>query len=193
MLCMRLSRIMPLFALHWLLSACGPVTIKDTTTQSYIPLQGSILELHQDVVIPPGRTRVFFQQGRLSYGINEYKPHCQLRVRDISAQPQPVHADRFTIDKVFGSVDQIVGNGSIQLAAVGVTVIAGGGGNGNGNGESRQTYFYFMELQADKQPHVTYFVCGGVLDDPPLANYPTIQEIRASLGGYATLILPGDD
>lgn len=186
----RLTLITLLFIFHWLLLACGPMTIKDTATKSYIPIQGWILELHQNVVIPPGRTRVFFQEGRLLSAVNEYKPHCQLRVRDITEQPQTVHADRFTIDKVFGNVGEIVSNDYIQLAAAGDTVIAGGGGNGNG--ENRLIYFYFMGLHADKQPHVTYLVCGGASDEPALANYPTIQDIYTSLGDYATLILPKD-
>jgi hypothetical protein len=192
MLYTRLTLIAFILALHWLLLACGPTTIKDTTTQSYMPIQGWILELHQDVVIPPGRTRVFFQKGRMLYGINEFEPHCQLRVRDISEQPQPVHSDRFKLDKVFGTVDQIVTSGHIRLAAAGVTVIAGGGGNGGGDGESRLVYLYFMGLYSEKQPHVTYLVCGGALDDPAIADYPTIQDIRTSLGNYAMLILPGN-
>lgn len=185
---MRLTFITFLFTFHWLLLACGPMTIKDTTTQSYIPIQGWILELHQNVVIPSERTRIFFQEGRLLYAVNEYKPHCQLRVRDISEQPQVIHADRFTIDKVFGSIDEIVSNDRILLAAASATVIAGG----DGNGENRLTYFYHMRLHSDEQPHVTHLVCGGALEEPFLAAYPTIQDIYTSMGGYATLIFPGD-
>ncbi len=186
----RLTFITFLFAFHWLLLACSPMTIKDTTTKTYTPIQGWILELHQNVVIPSERTRVFFQEGRLLYAVNEYKPHCQLRVRDISEQPQAIHADRFTIDKVFGSIDEIVSNDHTLLAVAGATVIVGGGGNGNG--ESRLIYFYFMKLHADKQPHVTHLVCGGALEEPFLADYPTLQDIYISMGDYATLILPED-
>lgn len=192
MLYRRVALITFFFSLHWLLLACGPMTIKDAAKQSYIPIQGWILELHQDVVIPPRRTRVFFQEGRMLYGINDYKPHCQLRVRNISEQPQAVHADRFTIDNVYGAEDTIVSSDLIRLAAAGGTVIAGGGGNGGGNGETRLMYFYFMGLHAEKQTNVTYLVCGGALEDPAFAAYPTIQEIRAAMGDYATLILPED-
>lgn len=172
-----------------LVSGCGPMTIKDAEKQSYIPIQGWTLELHQDINIPPHRTRMFFQGGRLLYGINEREPHCQLRVRDISEQSQSVHADTFAIDGVYGTLDQIVSHERIYLASVGGTVIAGGG-NGNGNGESPQMYLYFMALNSETQPNVTYLVCGGALEDPPLAEYPTLQEIHAALGDYATLILP---
>ena len=91
-----------------------------------------------------------------------------------------------------GAEDTIVSSDLIRLAAAGGTVIAGGGGNGGGNGETRLMYFYFMGLHAEKQTNVTYLVCGGALEDPAFADYPTIQEIRAAMGDYATLILPGD-
>jgi hypothetical protein len=186
----RLTFLTLLSIFLWLLSACGPMTIKDMTTQAYIPIQGWILELHQNVVIPPGRTRVFFQGGRQLNAINEYEPHCQLRVRDLSEQPQTVEADRFTIDRVFGNFGEIVHNDRIRLAAAGVTGVAMGGGDGNG--ENRLIYFYFMGLHADRQPYVTYLVCGGASEEPALARYPALQDIHASMGGYATLILPGD-
>jgi hypothetical protein len=186
----RFTFIALLVVCTWLLSACGPMTIKDTATHTFVPIQDWVLELHQDVTIPPNRTRVFFQDGRVVYGINEYEPHCQLRVRPISEQPQPVHADRFTIEKVFGTVDSIVSNGAIRLAAAGTAVVMGGGGGGDG--PSQVIYFYFMGLHSDRQPDVSYLVCGGALNDPALARYPTLQEIRAALGDRATLVTPGD-
>jgi hypothetical protein len=186
----RFNLIGFLVVLPWLLAACGPTLIKDATTRSYVPIQGWTLELRQDVTIPPNRTRVFFQEGRVSYGINEYEPHCQLRVRKISEQPQSVRADRFSIENVFGANGQIVSSDRIQLAAAGAAVVMGGG-DGGGDGPSQLIYFYFMGLHADKQPNVTYLVCGGALNDAALARYPTIQDIRTALGDYATLIIPG--
>lgn len=175
-----------MFGCHCL-SACGPLTIKDTTTQSFIPLQRGVLELHQDVVIPARRTRVFFQDGRLIYGINEYAPHCELRVRDISEQTQTVTADRFTIDKVFGTLDEIVSSGPVRVASAGATIIASGGGGGNG--ETRLMYTYFMALHSDQQPNVSYFVCGGAFEEPAFVDYPTLQDIHTATGDYATLTL----
>ncbi|MCO6412469.1 MAG: hypothetical protein J5I92_06965 [Thiogranum sp.] len=179
-----------LVACPWLLSACGPMTIKDTTTQTFVPIQGWVLELHQEVTIPPNRTRVFFQDGRVSFGINEYEPHCQLRVRPISTQPRPVHPDRFSIDKAFGKVGPVVSNGPVRLAAAGTMVVMGDGGDGDGPGQL--IYFYYLGLHSDRQPDVSYLVCGGALNDPAFALYPTLQEIRASLGDYATLVTSGD-
>ena len=82
--CRSRSKSIPGLLLLGLLSACGPVTIKDETKQAYIPIHGRVFELHQKVTMPPHRTRVFFQAGRLSHGINELESHCQLKVHDIS-------------------------------------------------------------------------------------------------------------
>ena len=176
------------------LSACGPLTIKDTTTQSFIPIQRGVLELHQDILIPANRTRVFLQKGHILYGINEWYPHCQLRVRNILDQAQNVQADRFTIDNVFGTLDQVVSSDTVRVAAAGSTVVAGGGGgNGGGNGEGRQMYTYFMALRSEQQPQVTFLVCGGALLEPAFAEYPSLQDIQTALGNYATLTLDGAD
>lgn len=172
------------------LSACGPLTIKDTATQSFIPIQHGVLELHREVVIPANRTRVFLQKGRPVISINEWYPHCQLRVRNILAQAQTMQADRFTIDKVFGTLEQVVSNDPVRVAAAGTTVVAdGGGGNGGGNGEGRQMYTYFMALHSDQQPQVSFLVCAGALLEPAFAEYPTLQNIHEALGDYATLTL----
>lgn len=179
--------IILIFSCHWL-SACGPLTIKDASTRSFLPIKRGVLELHRDVAIPAHRTRIFFQDGRLLSGINEYHPHCQLRVRNILEQTQMVQADRFAIDKVFGTLDEVVSNEPVRLAAAGASHIAGGGGGG-GNGESRLMYSYFMALHSERQPQVTYFVCGGAFREPAFTDYPSLQDIRTAMGDYATLKL----
>ena len=188
----RLRLLSILLASLWLLSACGPMTIMDASTRSYIPIEGWILELHRDVAIPSGRTRVFFQAGRVLYAADEYQPHCQLTVRNLSDQPQTIHADRFVIERVFGKLGETVSSDSVRLAAASATpvLIADGG---NGNGEGPQIYTYHMKLNSEDQPHVTYLVCGGAADFPALADYPTLQDIHTSLGNLAGLVLPVDN
>lgn len=175
-----------------LLYACGPVTIRDSASQTFIPIQGWTLELHKDVIIPAGRTRVFFQSGNIVPAINEYEPHCQLRVYKISGDQQTVFSDTFSIESVYGTVQQIVVREPVRVAALGDVVLMAGGGDGDGDGDSPIAYFYYMALKADSQPNVNYWVCGGALRDPAFAEYPTLQEVRASMGGYASLAIPAD-
>jgi len=189
MLYKRLCLITFLLTFHCLLLGCGSMTIKDEATQSYIPVQGWVFELRQDVSIPAGRARVFFQEGRLLYGVNEYKPHCHISVRNITEQAQTVYAGRFTIEKVYGRDGEIVMNDLIRIAAVGSADIMADGGNGNGEG--MKIYSYIMKLHSDNQPQVTHLACGGVADYPAFADYPTLQDIDTAIGDYAVLVRPG--
>ncbi len=175
------------------LCACGSLTIRDVEKQEFVPIERGILELHRDIVISPHRTRVFFQKGQIVYGVNEYDPHCQLRVRELSEEAQIVQSDRFSIDEAYGSVDEIVSSGDTQVASSVSANLFAGGGSGDGNGEMRLMYTYHMSLHSDRQPFVTYLVCGGAFEEPAFADYPTLQDIEVALGHYATLTLNVDD
>ena len=169
------------------LPACGPLTIKNEDTGSYVPAHRGKLELHQDVVVPPGRARVFFQAGKVgSGGINEFRPHCELTVKTLMDEPQTIHADTFTIDRVSRSIEQVVMSKRVLVASLIDFQLANGDG---GNGESMQMHIYIMNLHSDEQPLVQYLVCGGAFDEPALARGPTIQDIAAALGTFATLEL----
>ena len=80
--------------------ACSPLLIRNEATRDYVPLHNASLELHRDVIVPPGKTRVFFQDGVVQPGINEYRPHCELTVRNLIDQPQTIYAGHFTVENV---------------------------------------------------------------------------------------------
>lgn len=169
------------------LPACGPLTIKSEDTGSYVPARRGALELHQDVVVPPGRARVFFQAGRVvSGGINEFKPHCELTVKTLMDEPQTIHADTFSVDRVSRNIQQVVRSERVLLASLLDFQLANGDG---GNGESMQMHVYIMKLHSAEQPQVQYLVCGGAFDEPALARGPTLQDIAAALGTFGTLEL----
>ena len=168
------------------LPACGPLTIKNEDTGTYVPAHRGRLELHQDVVVPPGRARVFFQMGKVvSGGINEFRPHCELTVKTLKDEAQTIHADTFTIKRVSRNIQQVVKSDRVLLASLIDFQLATGGDGGNG--ESMQMHVYIMNLHSDEQPQVQYLVCGGAFDEPALAKSPTLQNIAAALGTFATL------
>lgn len=172
----------------FLVSGCGPTWIKDASTQSYIAVKGWTLVLHEDVVIRPGRTRVFFQEGELQGGVNELKPHCELSVRSLSQAPQSITADHFIITRVTGSIDDIVSSDRILLASSGNTLLGLGG---DSDGPGRVMHVLKMHLHSEKQPNVTYFSCTGVTDEPYFAQDPTLQDIRVAIGDYISLEATG--
>ena len=83
-----------------LLTACGPLLIRNEATREYVPLRDAVLELHRDVDVPAEKARVFFQRGSVQPGVSEYRPHCELTVRNLVDQPQTIRADRFIVTRV---------------------------------------------------------------------------------------------
>ena len=169
------------------LAACGPLSIRNEETGRYLPLSHPVLVLHREVVVPPERTRVFFQSGAVLPGVNEYRPHCELAVRELLDRPQTIHADRFRVTRVSSSTEYVVDSGHILLAALADKHLADG--NGGGNGESPLMKIYIMWLYSEQQPQVQSLICGGAFDSPALAVRPTLQDIATALGAYATFEL----
>ncbi|MGW8311566.1 MAG: hypothetical protein ACWGNB_10950 [Thiogranum sp.] len=174
-----------------LLAACGPLLIRNEAGGGYVPLRNASLQLHREVVVAPERTRVFFQQGVVQPGINEYRPHCELRVRKLADRPQTIQADRFTVEHVSADIVHVVTSGDVVVAinAEFQLISGGGGGDGGGDGEGRLMKTYTLYLHSNRQPDVLSLVCGGAFNLPALATRPSLQDIHAALGDYATLEL----
>ena len=181
---LKYAMIIPGLVCLLILQACRPVSIRDTTSQSFIPIKGWTLILHQDITVAAERTGIYFQDGALMNRVNEFRPHCQLKVRLLLQKPQTIYTDHFTVTRVLGSEEEIAIAGHILLAAAGKTALARGGDGGDG--PIRLMYVLNMRLHSEKQPNVTWFSCAGAIDEPYLAAYPTLQDIRASIGSYAT-------
>jgi len=174
-----------------LLAACGPLLIRNEVTREYVPLQNASVELHRDVVIPPGRARVFFQDGVVQPAINEYRPHCELTVRNLAERPQTIHADHFTVERGTSDIVHVVTTGGVVVVVSADFQLSSGGGGGDsgGDGEGRLMKIYTLYLHSDRQPDVLSLVCGGAFDLPAQAARPSLQDIKTALGDYATLQL----
>jgi hypothetical protein len=176
----------------WLLAACGPLLIRNEATREYVPMHNASLELHRDVVVPLDTAHVFFQDGVTQPAINEYRPHCELTVRNLVNQPQTIHADHFTVDRVSSDIVRVVASGGVVMSVTAdIQLTSGGGGDhGGGDGEGRLMKIYTLYLHSDRQLDVLSLVCGGAFNSPALTARPSLQDIATALGGYATLQLP---
>ena len=173
-----------------LLVACGPLVIRDDARREFVPLRNAVLELHRDVDIPPERARVFFQGGQVQPAASEYRPHCELTVRNLADRPQTIHPGRFPVTRVSTDIVHVVSSGDVVMAVnVDIQLSSGGGGDGGGDGEGRQMKAYIFYLHSDRQPDALSLVCGGAFDIPARAMRPSLQQIADALGGYATLVL----
>ena len=180
-------RVVAALSAALLLVACGPLSIRNEATRSYVPLRNASLELHRDVVVAPERARVFFQDGVVLPGINEYRPHCELTLRKLADRPQTIQADRFTVERVSADIVHVVTSGAVVVAVNAEFRLAGGGGGGDGEGRLMKTYILY--LHSDRQPEVLSLVCGGAFNLPALATRPSLEDIQTALGYYATLEL----
>lgn len=171
-----------------LLSACGPMTVLDTQRGAWVPIRPATLEIHRDITIPAERTRAFFQDGAQVSAINEFKPFCQLEITTLKTTAQTVHPGTFTVVRVGSKMQEIVQTAPLQVAALDGFVLVDSQDGGSG-GPSRITRMLIMNLHSAAQPDVRRLDCGGAFDDPYDADPPTLQEIAAALGGYATLVV----
>jgi hypothetical protein len=148
-------------------------------------LPGSEFILHKGIVIPPGRLRVSFQGGKLSYGASEFEPRCELELRHFSEEPQTIHPGTYRIDSVRGQDRYTLHpDEKILLAAADVLQLASDGGDS-------QWYMntYRMKLQSDVHADAPTLICGGAYNFAFYIRYPDLQEMQAALGDYAQLKL----
>lgn len=173
----------PLFPVLLLLPACHAV-MQDETSPFFMVPPGSVVVLHQDLEVPPGRASVYIQRGRTtSYAAyNRYYPHCRFEVRDVSEQPQLIRAGRFRVEKVTRETDYFAESGVMQYARLSI--------GQDSDGASLEMEVVKMRLHSATQPEVLRLVCGGVMDFPFNVRPPSVQEIRGTLGGLVSLTLP---
>jgi len=167
------------------LTACQGGTLPRPGYTLFEQLSGGRFTLHRDITIAPGRVRIIFQEGVASYGASEIKPRCELEVKDILETPQTIPAGSYRIGKVIG-MQRFVNRpaaGTLQAAAGDTLRLADDSSN------EWYMYTYRMQLLNEQQADVASLVCGGDYKFAYYARYPTLQEMRDSLGNYATLTL----
>jgi hypothetical protein len=166
---------------------CATQVSKDPASPySRVPVD-SILTIHHKIEVPPGRSRVFFQNGRVAMAFNRYAPNCNIEVSKIDHQNrQYVEPGQYRVYRVQMSTEQIVRGRPLRLAALGLTLADLGSDGGEGTPMIYEGYHLWLE-SAD--PHVRRVSCRGALADPPVALPPSIEEIRQSLGDIMTLSL----
>lgn len=170
-----------------LLTGCGPLLIRDETRNAYVPVHTGAFDLHKDVVIRPGRTRAYLQDGAIVPGVDEFRPHCQLDVNTLLDVPRTIGPDRFDITRISVRTDEIVLASPVHIAGLGTLGL--GGFSPFDSGLPRRMYVYLFFLHSDRQPDVRVLICGGAFDDPSRATRPTLGEIARALGTYGTLSL----
>jgi hypothetical protein len=170
------------------LTGCLPQVAKDEASPYYRVPVGSILALRQKIEIPPGRTRVFLQNGQIMGNINRYAANCSFEVRTLDHQAvQIVELGEYTIDRVQNSLEEVVRQGRVQLAAANPQQAS------MTDGGSLMLYEGYHFWLQGSDANVLRLSCRGAFADQHQAYPPSINEIRQALGDMMTLTLNAAD
>ena len=168
-------------------AACTPGDWLPGERSLFGVLRGGEFILHREITIAPGRVRMSFQDGTPAYAYGEFYPHCDLVLPEIREESQIIPAGRYRIGRVIGQTHYV---SRPQQAPV---LLAAGGDARNllasDSGEWIM-FAYHMSLHAETPPERLTLICGGAYNFPYYVKYPSLTEIRESLGDYATLELP---
>lgn len=171
-----------LFAVSFL-GACATPTVIDPHSHFYPPPVGTVLILEHDIDVPADWARVTIQRGAVAPSVHPFATWCQLEVHDVMPAPQTIRADTFTVRKVSRDMKTVVSVGVPQMVAQ--------SGMSDSSGTNDVTQVWHLWLSSPAQANVRRLTCGGAFDRPWKAEYPSIEDIRATLGKVMTLRLPG--
>lgn len=170
------NRISLLFVLLFLM-ACSQPQIRDESSPWFRVPPGSLLELHQDIIVPPRYARIFLQDGEIvTHGdLDRYHPSCNFEVWNLSQERQIIKKDRFTVLRVEQGYEQVVGLANKQVA--GFIWI---------DGPAHISRYLHHWISSENQPGVRRMTCRGAQQDYQDVELPTVDEIRVALGGIAS-------
>lgn len=145
---------------------------------------GYRLVLHEPIVVPPQKARVYIQGGRIiGTGFDSYEVSCNIEVRKLSEEPQRIEPDTFVVNRIQQFFEEVAALDwqPVQLASVG---LVGADVDGGLSYIFRGWHFW---LSSPTQPQMFRMTCRGVFAPPWEAYLPTLEEIAWTLGKVATL------
>lgn len=160
-------------------------TVRDPASGGFRQLQGGELVLRQALTVPPGRARVFLQDGSdgaVAGRFDQYRPHCALEIDRVDHAGLTIEPGRFLITRVQHSLVEVVQAEPVQVAARNLAFGI--------YGRSSSAYHegYHLWLASQRQPSVRRLSCYGVYAEPPDLAPPTLAEIRWAIGGVAEIV-----
>lgn len=141
---------------------------------------GSALIIHQPLPVAAGRRDVFIQSGRVvpSGAVDRYELYCELVLNHLSDRLRHVAPGRYEIEAAGPYIDRHgVRYGSVWYASLSI---------GGDPAPSPQHYGTRMQLRGPPGADTRELLCGS-LYDPAESRYPTIAEIRNTLGALAAI------
>jgi hypothetical protein len=158
-----------------LLTACQVLEDAGDARADRLP-RGTLLDLHQDLTVPPDQAGAFIQGARIGDRYR-YDAVCRLETRTVAATFRTVMADRFTVERVRQEWERFSKRES-GLRRVGLF---------DRDGPALLRLTTILYLHSDRQPDVFRLVCGHLQDSAQQPRHLTTAEIRAVLAPVMTL------
>ena len=109
-------------------------------------------------------------------------PHCQLEVRNISATPQTIEPDVFSVIRIRKMEEEV----ALPYRLASASMLHGS--KDADGGPVWLAYRTEMYLHSDQQPDVLRLICGH-LEIPNDAKHLTVAQMREALGNIIRLEL----
>lgn len=172
-------------------SACSSLVVTDSASPFYVPPVGSRVVVKQPLAVPPGKTRVFLQYGKVipRSERDDYAVNCNFDINTLSDSPRIIEVGSYTVSRSLRRSDDIVSREPLQLAASGV--LAGIMFRHDG-GTPVLFEEVVLSLISTPPSDVRELACRGAIAEPPEMRLPTLAEMRRALGAYATIEVPED-
>jgi len=158
-----------------LLTACQALDYEGQAPAYRIPT-GTVLELHRDLIVPPGQAGVNIQ-GTAIGDRYRYDAVCRLEVLTVDDAPRPVRTDHFTVEQV-GRAWEIFSSRVSGLRYVALF---------ERDGPHLLLFTTFLYLRSERQPDVFRLACGHLQNSDQNPRHLTVAEIRATLAPVMTL------
>lgn len=174
------------------ISACSSWVVIDSASSFYVPPVGSRVVVKQPLTVPPGKTRVFLQYGKVipRSERNDYAVNCNFDINTLSDSPRTIEVGVYTVTRSLRRSDDVASREPLRLAASGSLA-----GMMSSDYDAGGTPVLFEEvvltLTSNPPSDVRELACRGAMDEPLEMQLPTLAEMRQALGAYATIEVPG--
>ena len=182
-----------------ILSGCSQWQVTDPTSPYFMPLPGSKVIVHQRLEVPPGRTRVFFQYGKLipHRSVFQYDINCELEISKLADTVRYIEPGTYTVTRTRRQFESIIQNQvheePVLLAALDIHIADIRASVGDSGGPSMQFEIIRLRVQGEENTLLRELACRGALADPADMQMPTIAEMRQALGKYVSIETPQEE
>ncbi|MBT9568845.1 MAG: hypothetical protein IV085_11165 [Thiobacillus sp.] len=171
-----------------LLGSCASLESPDPASSDYAYTTGWTARLNRPLTIPRDAATVRLQDGDIvpRNSVQEQDPYCVVELNTVSAEPQVLRPGRFEVWRVTRSVETLATLNSPYVKA------------GHAMMDTAPSFLYYkttFHLRDPAQPDLRRMTCAWDQMAPgnrALMRHLTLSEIRSALGGWITLISPGE-